>query len=123
MYASPRVSAAVLSGFYDDEFAGDAGAFARSGDRGVAAAKVGKEERTAKEWAIPLVRRHLDPAGKRILDLRCRTGALSAALTEAGAATWSVDPFRPNPDPAAARAPPPPFDITAPEFHPHDQVP
>src|SRR3546814_400200 len=49
MYASPRFSAAVLSGFYDDEFAGDAGAFARSGDRGVAAAKVGKEERTAKE--------------------------------------------------------------------------
>src|SRR3546814_12045418 len=82
MYASPRFSAAVLSGFYDDEFAGDAGAFARSGDRGVAAAKVGKEERTAEEWAIPLVRRHRDPVGKRILDLRCRTGALSAALPE-----------------------------------------
>src|SRR3546814_11476067 len=104
MYASPRVSAAVLSGFYDDEFAGDAGAFARSGDRGVAAAKVGKEERTAKEWAIPLVRRHLDPAGKRILDLRCRTGALSAALTDAGAETWSVDPFRPNLDLEIGRA-------------------
>lgn len=103
MYASPRFSAEVLSTFYDDEFRGDAGAFARAGAAGVARAKTDKEERVAREWALPLVMRHLDPRGKRILDLRCRTGALSQALAERGAEMWAVDPFRPNLDLAAAR--------------------
>ena len=103
MYASPRFSVDVLSTFYDDEFRGDAGAFARAGAAGVARAKTDKEERVAREWAVPLVTRHLDPRGKRILDLRCRTGALSQALAERGAEMWAVDPFRPNLDLAAAR--------------------
>ncbi|MFN4088487.1 MAG: class I SAM-dependent methyltransferase [Alphaproteobacteria bacterium] len=103
MYASPRLPADTLASFYDDEFTGDAGAFARSAGGAVADAKVTKEERIAREWSFPLVARHLDPAGRRILDLRCRTGALSAALAAAGAEVWAVDPFRSNLDLAAAR--------------------
>jgi len=52
---------------------------------------------------MPIIRRHVDVAGKQVLDVRCRSGSLAEALTEAGADVIAIDPLEPNADFARRR--------------------
>ncbi len=96
MYASPQLSPEALDNFYDDTFANDPGcrkrvesAFPPEEDRK-------KEENLAENWGIKIIKRFIDPQGKRILDLRCRTGALTAILIGEGAEVLGTEPFQAN---------------------------
>ena len=95
-FAAPSLAIEALEAFYDEEFDGDPGAGARLLGGAIELRRVGKEERAARGWALPIIRRHLDPAGKRILDVRGRTGGLAQALHDAGADVVVVDPMPPN---------------------------
>ena len=93
MFASPRMSEERLRDFYDDEFTGDLGSAARLAITPRGDGRLRREDWLARKWALPLVKRHLDPKGATILDMRCWTGALSASLVREGARVLSVDPF------------------------------
>ena len=95
-YASPALAPDTLDQFYDEEFEGDAGTNRRLQDGAIESRKVGIEDRIARSWAMPLIGSHVDVAGKRILDIRCRTGSLAEALTQAGGEVTAIDPLEPN---------------------------
>jgi len=48
------------------------------------------------EWGWNIINRFIQVKDKRILDLRCQTGALSARLQSAGAKVFCVEPFEKN---------------------------
>ncbi len=96
-FASPRLEAEALERFYGNEFTGDAGANALAREDGTPSTKkVRSEERRVKRWSLPLIQRHATLAGKDILDLRMRSGALAAAMTAAGGRVTAIDPFTAN---------------------------
>ena len=92
-YAAPSLPVDQLDKFYDDEFDGDAGTNQRLDGGAIENRKIGIEDRLARKWAMPFIRQHVDVAGKRILDVRCRSGSLAEALSEAGAEVTAIDPL------------------------------
>ncbi len=96
MYASPQLSQAALDTLYAESFDGDAGSRFRAGSGFPEEERIRSEEKRARKWGIKIIRRCMEIKGKHILDLRCRTGALSAALVADGAHVLSVDPFEAN---------------------------
>ena len=96
MRASPPLSSEALDSFYDDTFANDPGCQLRAGSNFPPDKDRKKEEVLAETWGIKIIKRFIDPRGKRILDLRCRTGALTSILKEEGAEVIGVEPFDGN---------------------------
>ncbi|MGI9413861.1 MAG: class I SAM-dependent methyltransferase, partial [Hyphomicrobiales bacterium] len=102
-FASPSLLTDAIEDFYDEEFEGDPGTNRRVEDGGIETRKVRREERNAGKWALPIIRGRLDVAGKRILDIRCQSGALAQVLSEHGAEVVALDPLQPNVDHARDR--------------------
>ena len=103
LFASPAFAISALEGFYDDGFIGDPGTNLRVTGGGIEPRKIREEERIATSYSLPVIRRHLDVAGKRILDVRCRSGALADMLARAGATVTAIDPMEQNAAHAAGR--------------------
>lgn len=101
--ASPSPTAEELETHYRLEFRGDAGGQARAAEGTLDDPFVKIEEARVQNWALPLVREFLAPCGKAILDLRCQSGALAAALAKLGAEVLPVDPFAANVEYAASQ--------------------
>jgi len=95
-FASPSLSTDLLGEFYDEEFEGDAGTNKRVNGGDIEPRKITVEDRIARTWAMPLIERWIEVSGKRVLDIRCRSGALAEALSEAGATVTAIDPLMPN---------------------------
>ncbi len=96
MYAFPQLSPEELDSFYDDTFANDPGCQLRAGSDFPQDKDRTKEEVLAENWGLPIITRFINPRGKKILDLRCRTGALTSLLQKAGAEVIGVEPFQGN---------------------------
>jgi len=94
--AYPLLTPQALDAFYDDSFANDPGSHLRSGSGPPAEEHLEKERVKASKWGLSLISQYIDPTGKNVLDLRCRTGALSSLLKERGAIVTCVEPFRNN---------------------------
>ena len=94
--AYPLLTPKALDAFYDDSFANDPGSHLRSGSGPPAKEHLEKERVKASKWGLSLISQYIDPTGKNVLDLRCRTGALSLLLKERGAIVTCVEPFRNN---------------------------
>ena len=94
MHASPPLSPEALDSFYDDTFANDPGCQLRAGSNYPPDKDRKKEEFLAENWGIKIIKRYMNPRGKSILDLRCRTGALSSILLQEGAEVLGVEPFQ-----------------------------
>ena len=95
-FASPSLAPDILDRFYDEEFEGDAGTNRRLTNGDIEPRKIDKEDEIARAWAMPLIREHVNVEGKRVLDVRCRSGSLAEALTKAGATVTAIDPLEPN---------------------------
>jgi 2-polyprenyl-3-methyl-5-hydroxy-6-metoxy-1,4-benzoquinol methylase len=99
MFASPRLSRSRLDQHYDDEFLGDAGSNSRLKRDAPDQSRLAKKRvRFLEDWALPLVKRHVTLEGARVLDVRCRTGALSSLLAAEGAKVLAMDSFEANLD-------------------------
>lgn len=98
LFASPMIHPGSLNRFFADGFDGDPGARVRRERHGMLERNVIREDRFAREWAVPLIERHMHLRGKRILDIRSRTGALARAMMEKGAEVAGLDPLKPNVD-------------------------
>ncbi len=96
MQASPPLSPESLDSFYDDTFANDPGCQLRAGSNFPSDKDRKKEEILAETWGIKIIKRFIEPRGKYILDLRCRTGALTSILQKEGANVVGVEPFGGN---------------------------
>ena len=103
MFASPSFAVSALEAFYDDGFIGDPGSNKRAQGGGIDPRKVREEERIARSYSLPVIRRHLNVAGKRILDIRCRSGALADMLARDGAEVVAIDPMERNAEHAQGR--------------------
>lgn len=95
IYASPRESEDSLDTFNEEIFDGDAGTRIRAGSGFPDPEYVVYQEHLAN-WSLKFMQRNIEIKGKRILDVRCQSGALSAALKVEGAEVFSVDPFEAN---------------------------
>lgn len=94
IYASPQESEIALETLYDESFDADPGSKSRVG---LGLPKdIETQENQAADWGLQIVKRFIDLRGGRILDLRCQSGALSAALVAEGADVLVVDPFEAN---------------------------
>jgi len=96
MYRSPQLTTEALDHFYDDTFANDPGCLTRAGADFPPDKDRKKEEILAETWGIKIIKRFIKPRGKTILDLRCRTGALTSILQGEGAEVLGVEPFQGN---------------------------
>ncbi len=97
IYAWPQLSATALDNFYEDTFANDPGSLQRAGSSAFPNDKDRlKEETLANQWCIKIIKHFIDPRGKKILDLRARTGAMTAILQAEGAEVLPVEPFLAN---------------------------
>lgn len=96
IYAWPPLSATALDNFYEDTFANDPGSLQRAGEAFPPDNDRRKEETLAEHWSIKIIKRFIDPRGQKILDLRARTGAMTAILQTAGAEVLGVEPFQAN---------------------------
>jgi len=85
-----------LDSFYEDTFANDPGSLQRAGSAFPPDEDRRKEEALAEHWSIKIIKRFIDPREKKILDLRARTGAMTAILKTAGAEVLGVEPFQAN---------------------------
>lgn len=103
LFASPSFAVSALEGFYDDGFIGDPGSNKRVGGGGIEPRKLREEERIAKNYSLPVIRRHMDVAGRRILDIRSRSGALAELLARDGAEVIAIDPMESNAQHARSR--------------------
>ncbi len=97
-FASPALDPDGLADFYRDGFDGDGGAGGRLVAGTIAAHKIRTEEKKMRRWALPKIKEYLDPKGKRILDIRSRSGALCALLAAEGADVTGIDPLQANVD-------------------------
>ncbi|MGV7227622.1 MAG: class I SAM-dependent methyltransferase [Nitrospirales bacterium] len=95
MYAWPQISPESLDNFYDDDFANDPGSPIRPGEGIEDQDDIRKQDATA-EWGLNIIKRFTDIKDKKILNLRCQSGALSAKLKSEGAAIYNVEPFEKN---------------------------
>jgi 2-polyprenyl-3-methyl-5-hydroxy-6-metoxy-1,4-benzoquinol methylase len=98
LLASPMIHPATLDRFFADGFEGDPGARSRIAHDDALERKVVREERSARNWALPVIERHIDLRGKHVLDIRSRTGTLVRAMMEQGADVIGLDPLQPNVD-------------------------
>jgi 2-polyprenyl-3-methyl-5-hydroxy-6-metoxy-1,4-benzoquinol methylase len=98
LFASPMIHPATLDRFFADGFEGDPGSRSRIAHDDVLERKAVREERFARNWALPVIQRHIDLRGKRVLDIRSRTGTLARAMMEQGADVIGLDPLAPNVD-------------------------
>jgi 2-polyprenyl-3-methyl-5-hydroxy-6-metoxy-1,4-benzoquinol methylase len=98
LFASPMIHPATLSRFFTDGFKGDPGSRSRIARDNALERKAVQEERSARNWALPVITRHIDLRGKRVLDIRSRTGTLARAMMEQGADVIGLDPLAPNVD-------------------------
>ncbi len=96
MFASPQLSPAELDSFYDDAFDGDAGSPVFNVRPKYREKKVRSEGKLAARWGIGIVESVMDLEGKRILDLRSRSGALAEQMKQRGAQVVALDPFDVN---------------------------
>lgn len=96
LFASPMIHPETLNRFFAEGFDGDPGAQARIAKRDDLDRKVAREDRSARRWALPAITRHIDLRGKRVLDIRSRTGTLARAMMEQGADVTGLDPLAPN---------------------------
>lgn len=96
MCRSPQLTQETLDSFYTDTFANDPGCLIRAGAEFPSEKDRKKEEILAETWGIQIIKRFIEPRGKRILDLRCRTGALTSILQAEGAEVLGVEPFLGN---------------------------
>jgi len=96
MYRYPQLTPETLDSFYDDTFVNDPGCLKRAGADFPPDKDRKKEEILAETWGIKIIKRFIEPRGKNILDLRCRTGALTSLLKEEGAKVIGVEPFQGN---------------------------
>lgn len=96
LYAAPGVTPTEMEQLYDGEFTGDAGSHARAVDGLPAEHRIRVENKRANNWAVKIAERYLPLQGQRLLELRCRSGALSEALIARGAQVVSIDPFAAN---------------------------
>ena len=95
IYSAPQPTVEFLEQHYRAEFLGDPGS-QQSLLLRPEMPEVAKEEKLASQWSIKLVKQHVNLEGKHVLDLRCRTGALSARMEQFGAVVTPVDPFSGN---------------------------
>jgi SAM-dependent methyltransferase len=96
IYVWPQLSATALDNFYEDAFVNDPGALQRSGAAFPPDEDRHKEENLAQNWCLKIITRFINPQGKKILDLRARTGAMTSLLQSAGAEVLGVEPFQAN---------------------------
>ena len=94
--AHPLLSTQALDSFYDDSFANDPGSHLQSGTGPPTREHQKKEEVKALKWGASLICQYVKPTGKKFLDIRCRTGALSLILEKQGATVVCVEPFPNN---------------------------
>src|SRR5688572_9307043 len=94
LYASPPSTIDNLSSFYEEDFEADPGSKKRIGTG--LPEDIQDQEKNAVNWALPMVKKFLDVSSKRILDVRCQSGALSGLLAAAGADVSCIDPFQAN---------------------------
>ena len=94
--AHPLLSPQALDTFYDDSFANDPGSHLQSGTGPPTREHQKKEEVKALKWGASLICQYVKPAGKKFLDIRCRTGVLSSILEKQGATVVCVEPFPNN---------------------------
>ncbi len=96
IYSWPLLSAPALDNFYEDSFANDPGSLQRAGDAFPPDDDRRKEETIAEQWSIKIIKRFISPRGKKVLELRARTGALTTILQAEGAEVLGVEPFQAN---------------------------
>ena len=96
MYRCPQMAPKDLDAFYEDIFENDPGCRMRAGDYFAPDKDRKKEEVLAENWGLKIIKRFMDPRGKRILDVRCRTGALTSHLINEGAEVLGTEPFQAN---------------------------
>jgi len=96
MHRSPQLAPEDLDSFYEDTFANDPGCVKRAGADFPPDKDRKKEEILAETWGITIIKRFIEPRGKNILDLRCRTGALTSILQKEGAHVIGIEPFQGN---------------------------
>ena len=90
IYASPRQTCAVLDDLNLNN-PGDPGSQVNA-PAGVRRAQGIRFEELQAANHVQLMKRFMDLKGKRILGLRCRSGALAALLRQEGAAELGIDP-------------------------------
>lgn len=95
MYAFPQIEQEDLDTFYESNFANDPGSRSRPGQGIEDEDDIQKQDAVA-EWGLNIINRFIQIKDKRILDLRCQTGALSARLQSGGAKVVCVEPFEKN---------------------------
>ena len=95
MYAYPQLSPDTLDSFYDDDFRNDPGSRMRPGEGLEDQDDIRKQDATA-EWGLDIIKRFTGIKDKKILNLRCQSGALTARLKSEGAVVYSVEPFEKN---------------------------
>lgn len=95
MYAFPQIEQEDLDRFYESSFANDPGSRSRPGEGIEDEDDIQKQDAVA-EWGLNIINRFIQVKDKRILDLRCQTGALSAHLQAGGAKIFCVEPFEKN---------------------------
>ena len=95
MYAWPQISPDSLDSFYDDDFANDPGSRIRPGEGLEDQDDIRKQDASA-EWGLNIIKRFTAVKDKKILNIRCQSGALSARLKSEGAEVYSVEPFERN---------------------------
>ncbi len=83
MYAFPQIEQEALDRFYESSFANDPGSRSRPGEGIEDEDDIQKQDAFA-EWGLNIINRFIQVKDKRILDLRCQTGALSARLQSGG---------------------------------------
>lgn len=96
IYAWPQLSTNALDNFYEYTFANDPGSLLRAGSAFPPDEDRRKEETLAERWSPKIIKRYMTLRGKNILDLRARTGALTAILQAEEAEVLSVEPFQAN---------------------------
>ena len=94
LYASPGLPIDELNSFYEDVFDADPGSKRRIGTG--LPRDIQDQVSNAVLWALPMVKKFLNLSSKRILDVRCQSGALSGLLAAEGAEVSSIDPFEGN---------------------------
>jgi SAM-dependent methyltransferase len=105
LYTSPRYSEKEIAAYYASEFASDPGAsgFIEGGASGLEQVEFAQSVEDMRASMLPLVEKHVNPRGKKWLELRFRTGAAIRMLDELGAETWGLDIFEANVRSARAR--------------------
>ncbi len=98
IYTNPRWDEQEIIRIYDEEFAADPGASAlRDTSRSILAAKNAQDDNPSKKSAsLSVITQHIDPKGKKWLEIRFRAGSLVKEVQRLGADVYGVDVFDNN---------------------------